>query len=153
MLIQESRRSTRTSPDGDLILLEHQDRSLWNKDQIAEGISLTESALASRRYGAFTLQAAIAAIHAKSSSAATTDWRQITLLYDRLLQIQPSPVVELNRAVAIAMGRTVKVWNASTGKLISSLEQDPLCPKRSFLESPSKPACSDFNFVDRKSVV
>ncbi len=103
MLIQESRRSTRTSPDGDLILLEHQDRSLWNKDQIAEGISLTESALASRRYGAFTLQAAIAAIHAKSSSAATTDWRQITLLYDRLLQIQPSPVVELNRAVAIAM--------------------------------------------------
>jgi RNA polymerase sigma-70 factor (ECF subfamily) len=103
MLIQESRRSTRTSPDGDLILLEHQDRSLWNKDQIAEGISLTESALASRRYGAFTLQAAIAAIHAKSSSAASTDWRQITLLYDRLLQIQPSPVVELNRAVAIAM--------------------------------------------------
>ena len=103
MLIQESRRSTRTSPDGDLILLEHQDRSLWNKDQIAEGISLTESALASRRYGAFTLQAAIAAIHAKSSSAATTDWHQITLLYDRLLQIQPSPVVELNRAVAIAM--------------------------------------------------
>jgi RNA polymerase sigma-70 factor (ECF subfamily) len=103
MLIQESRRSTRTSPEGDLILLEHQDRSLWNKDQIAEGISLTESALASRRYGAFTLQAAIAAIHAKSSSAATTDWRQITLLYDRLLQIQPSPVVELNRAVAIAM--------------------------------------------------
>ena len=103
MLIQESRRSTRTSPEGDLILLEHQDRSLWSKDQIAEGISLTESALASRRYGAFTLQAAIAAIHAKSSSAATTDWRQITLLYDRLLQIQPSPVVELNRAVAIAM--------------------------------------------------
>jgi RNA polymerase sigma-70 factor (ECF subfamily) len=86
-----------------LILLEHQDRSLWNKDQIAEGISLTESALASRRYGAFTLQAAIAAIHARSSSAATTDWRQITLLYDRLLQIQPSPVVELNRAVAVAM--------------------------------------------------
>ena len=103
MLIQESRRSTRTSPDGDLILLEHQDRSLWNKDQITEGISLTESALASSRYGAFTLQAAIAAIHAKSFSAATTDWHQITLLYDRLLQIQPSPVVELNRAVAIAM--------------------------------------------------
>jgi RNA polymerase sigma-70 factor (ECF subfamily) len=103
MLIQESRRSTRTSREGDLILLEHQDRSMWNKDQIAEGISLIESALASRRYGAFTLQAAIAAVHAKSSSAATTDWRQITLLYDRLLQIQPSPVVELNRAVAIAM--------------------------------------------------
>jgi RNA polymerase sigma-70 factor, ECF subfamily len=103
MLLQESRRAARTSPDGDLILLEQQDRSLWNKDQIAEGISLTESALRSRRFGAYTLQAAIAAVHAESSSSAATDWRQITLLYDRLLRIQPSPVVELNRAVAIAM--------------------------------------------------
>jgi RNA polymerase sigma-70 factor (ECF subfamily) len=103
MLLQESRRAARTSPDGDLILLEQQDRSLWNRDQIAEGISLTESALRSHRFGAYTLQAAIAAVHAESSSAASTDWRQITLLYDRLLRIQPSPVVELNRAVAIAM--------------------------------------------------
>jgi RNA polymerase sigma-70 factor (ECF subfamily) len=103
MLLQESRRVARTSSDGDLILLEQQDRSLWNRDQIAEGISLTESALRSRRFGAYTLQAAIAAVHAESSSAASTDWRQITLLYDRLLRIQPSPVVELNRAVAIAM--------------------------------------------------
>jgi RNA polymerase sigma-70 factor (ECF subfamily) len=103
MLLQESRRAARTSPDGDLILLEQQDRSVWNRDQIAEGISLTESALRSRRFGAYTLQAAIAAVHAESSSAASTDWRQITLLYDRLLRIQPSPVVELNRAVAIAM--------------------------------------------------
>ena len=103
MLLQESRRAARTSPDGDLILLEQQDRSLWNRDQIAEGISLTESALRSRRFGAYTLQAAIAAVHAESSSAASTDWCQITLLYDRLLRIQPSPVVELNRAVAIAM--------------------------------------------------
>src|ERR1700752_4434069 len=103
MLLQESRRAARTSPDGDLILLEQQDRSLWNREQIAEGISLTESALQSRRFGAYTLQAAIAAVHAESSSAASTDWRQITLLYDRLLRIQPSPVVELNRAVAIAM--------------------------------------------------
>jgi RNA polymerase sigma-70 factor (ECF subfamily) len=103
MLLQESRRAARTSPGGDLILLEQQDRSLWNRDQIAEGISLTESALRSRRFGAYTLQAAIAAVHAESSSAASTDWRQITLLYDRLLRIQPSPVVELNRAVAIAM--------------------------------------------------
>jgi RNA polymerase sigma-70 factor (ECF subfamily) len=103
MLLQESRRAARTSSDGDLILLEQQDRSLWNRDQIAEGISLTESALRSRRFGAYTLQAAIAAVHAESSSAASTDWRQITLLYDRLLRIQPSPVVELNRAVAIAM--------------------------------------------------
>jgi RNA polymerase sigma-70 factor (ECF subfamily) len=103
MLLQESRRAARTSPDGDLILLEQQDRSLWNRDQIAEGISFTERALASRRFGAYTLQATIAAVHAGSSSAASTDWREIKLLYDRLLQIQPSPVVELNRAVAIAM--------------------------------------------------
>ena len=103
MLLHESRRAARTSPDGDLILLEQQDRSLWNGDQIEEGISLTESALASRCFGAYTLQAAIAAVHAKSSSAASTDWREITLLYDQLLRIQPSPVVELNRAVAVAM--------------------------------------------------
>jgi len=103
MLLHESRRAARTSADGDLILLEQQDRSLWNKDQIAEGIALTENALRSRRFGAYTVQAAIAAVHAESSSAASTDWREITLLYDRLLQIQPSPVVELNRAVAVAM--------------------------------------------------
>ena len=103
MLLQESRRAARTSPDGELILLEEQDRSLWNHEQIAEGISLTESALQSRRFGAYTLQAAIAAVHAESSSAASTDWRQIMLLYDRLLQVHPSSVVELNRAVAIAM--------------------------------------------------
>ena len=103
MLLQESRRATRTSPDGELILLDHQDRSLWNRDQIAEGISLTQSALASQRFGAYTLQAAIAAVHAESSSSASTNWRRITRLYDQLLRIQPSPVVELNRAVAIAM--------------------------------------------------
>jgi RNA polymerase sigma-70 factor, ECF subfamily len=103
MLLHESRRAARTSGDGDLILLEQQDRLLWNRDQVAEGISLTESALRSRRFGAYTLQAAIAAVHAESSSVASTDWRQITLLYDQLLRIQPSPVVELNRAVAIAM--------------------------------------------------
>ena len=103
MLLQESRRAARTSPDGDLILLEQQDRSLWNREQIAEGISLTESALRSGRFGAYTLQAAIAAVHADSSSPESTDWREITLLYDRLLRIHPSPVVELNRAVAVAM--------------------------------------------------
>jgi RNA polymerase sigma-70 factor (ECF subfamily) len=105
MLLQESHRAARTSPDGDLILLEQQDRSLWNRDQIAEGISLTESALRSRRFGAYTLQAAIAAVHAESSSVASTDWRQVVLLYDQLFRIQPSPVVELNRAVAIAMSK------------------------------------------------
>ena len=103
MLLQESRRAARASSDGDLILLEQQDRSLWNRDQIAEGVALTESSLRSRRFGAYTLQAAIAAVHAESSSVASTDWRQITLLYDQLLRIQPSPVVELNRAVAVAM--------------------------------------------------
>jgi RNA polymerase sigma-70 factor, ECF subfamily len=103
MLLQESRRAARTSSDGDLILLDDQDRGLWNKDQIAEGIALTENALRSRRFGAYTLQAAIAAVHAESPSAASTDWRRITLLYDQLLRIQPSPVVELNRAVAVAM--------------------------------------------------
>jgi RNA polymerase sigma-70 factor (ECF subfamily) len=103
MLLQESRRTARTSPDGDLILLEQQDRSLWNREQIAEGVSLTQRALQSRRFGAYTLQAAIAAVHAESSSTASTDWREIALLYDRLLHFHPSPVVELNRAVAIAM--------------------------------------------------
>jgi RNA polymerase sigma-70 factor, ECF subfamily len=103
MLLQESRRAARSSLEGELILLEQQDRSLWNREQIAEGSALTESALASRRFGAYTLQAGIAAIHAEAASAASTDWRQIKLLYDRLLRIQPSPVVELNRAVAVAM--------------------------------------------------
>lgn len=103
MLLQESRRAARTSADGGLILLEQQDRSLWNREQIVEGIALTQNALRTRRFGAYTLQAAIAAVHSESSSVASTDWRQITLLYDQLLRIQPSPVVELNRAVAVAM--------------------------------------------------
>ena len=105
MLLQESRRAARSSAEGELILLDRQDRSLWNRDQIAEGIALTENALRSRRFGAYTLQAAIAAVHAEAASSACTDWRQITLLYDRLIRIQPSPVVELNRAVAVAMYR------------------------------------------------
>jgi RNA polymerase sigma-70 factor (ECF subfamily) len=103
MLLQESRHSARTSPTGELILLEQQDRSLWNREQIAEGVALLEKALKSRRFGAYTLQAAIAAVHAEAESTAVTDWRQIVALYDRLLRIHPSPVVQLNRAVAIAM--------------------------------------------------
>jgi RNA polymerase sigma-70 factor (ECF subfamily) len=103
MLLQESRRAARTSPAGQLILLENQDRSLWNREQIAEGVALLEKALKSRRFGSYTLQAAIAAVHAEAESVAATDWRQIVALYDRLVQIQPSPVVELNCAVAIAM--------------------------------------------------
>ena len=103
MLLQESRHAARTSPTGELILLENQDRSLWNREQIAEGVSLLEKALKSRRFGSYTLQAAIAAVHAEAKSVPATDWRQIVALYDRLVRIQPSPVVELNRAVAIAM--------------------------------------------------
>ena len=103
MLLQESRRAARTSPAGELILLEHQDRALWNREQIAEGVGLVEKALSSRRFGHYTLQAAIAAVHAEAESTATTDWRQIVALYNQLVRIQPSPVVQLNRAVAIAM--------------------------------------------------
>ena len=103
MLLQESRRAARTSPTGELILLENQDRSLWNREQIAEGVALVEKALNSRRFGSYTLQAAIAAVHAEAESVAATDWRQIVAIYDQLVRIQPSPVVHLNRAVAIAM--------------------------------------------------
>jgi RNA polymerase sigma-70 factor (ECF subfamily) len=103
MLLQESRRAARTSPAGELILLENQDRSLWNRVQIAEGLALVEKALKSRRFGSYTLQAAIAAVHAEAESVAATDWRQIVALYNQLVRIQPSPVVHLNRAVAIAM--------------------------------------------------
>jgi RNA polymerase sigma-70 factor (ECF subfamily) len=103
MLLQESRRAARTSPTGELILLENQDRSLWNREQIAEGVALVEKALKSRRFGSYTLQAAIAAVHAEAESPAVTDWRQIVALYNQLVRIQPSPVVQLNRAVAIAM--------------------------------------------------
>ncbi|MGA9586232.1 MAG: RNA polymerase sigma factor [Terracidiphilus sp.] len=103
MLLQESRRAARTSSTGELILLENQDRSLWNREQIAEGVALVEKTLNSRRFGAYTLQAAIAAVHAQAESTAATDWRQIVAIYDQLIRIQPSPVVYLNRSVAIAM--------------------------------------------------
>jgi RNA polymerase sigma-70 factor, ECF subfamily len=103
MLLQESRRAARTSTTGELILLENQDRSLWNREQIAEGVALVERALKSRRFGAYTLQAAIAAVHAEADSTAATDWRQIVALYNQLVRIHPSPVAHLNRAVAIAM--------------------------------------------------
>ncbi|MGD8842359.1 MAG: RNA polymerase sigma factor [Gammaproteobacteria bacterium] len=103
MLLQESRREARTTPDGDLILLEDQDRSRWNRKQIDEGITLVEQALSSRRIGPYTLQAAIAAAHATAASAEATNWPQIVALYDILLRMANSPVVELNRAVAVAM--------------------------------------------------
>jgi RNA polymerase sigma-70 factor (ECF subfamily) len=103
MLLHESRRPARTSPTGELILLDDQDRSLWSRAQIAEGTGLVERALASRRIGPYTLQAAIAAVHAEASAAALTDWPQIVGLYDVLVRAEPSPVVELNRAAAVAM--------------------------------------------------
>jgi len=103
MLLHESRRQARTSAAGDLVLLDEQDRSLWDRAQIAEGAALVERALKSRRFGPYTLQAAIAAVHAEAPSASATDWAQIVGLYDVLLRADPSPVVELNRAVAVAM--------------------------------------------------
>jgi RNA polymerase sigma-70 factor (ECF subfamily) len=103
MLLQDSRRAARTSPTGDLILLEDQDRSLWNRDQITEGVSLVARALSSGQVGPYTIQAAIAAAHAQAPSATATNWAQIVALYDLLFQAHPSPVIELNRAVAVAM--------------------------------------------------
>ena len=103
MLLHESRRAARASPSGDLIVLEDQDRSLWDAKLIAEGVALVERALSSRRIGPYTLQAAISAVHAEAKNAAATDWAQIVGLYDVLLRAEPSPIVELNRAVAVAM--------------------------------------------------
>jgi RNA polymerase sigma-70 factor (ECF subfamily) len=103
MLLHESRRAARSSAEGELVLLDDQDRGLWNHAQIAEGSALVEQSLASRRFGPYTLQAAIAAAHATAHTAAETDWTEIAALYDLLAQLQPSPVVDLNRAVAVAM--------------------------------------------------
>jgi RNA polymerase sigma-70 factor (ECF subfamily) len=103
MLLHESRRAARTSETRELVLLEHQNRSLWNQTHIKEGVGLIERALASRRFGPYTLQAAIAAVHAEAPSTLETDWAQIVALYDLLLRVDPSPIIALNRAVAIAM--------------------------------------------------
>jgi RNA polymerase sigma-70 factor (ECF subfamily) len=103
MLMHEARRAARTSPSGDLVLLEDQDRARWDRALIAEGTALVERALTSRRFGPYALQAAIAAVHVEASSAPATDWQQIVALYDLLVRADPSPVIELNRAVAVAM--------------------------------------------------
>jgi RNA polymerase sigma-70 factor (ECF subfamily) len=103
MLLHDARRDARTSPDGEIVLLDQQDRALWNLAQITEGVSLVERALSSRRAGPYSLQAAVAALHAEARDATTTDWPQIVGLYDVLLRLDPSPVVELNRAAAVAM--------------------------------------------------
>jgi RNA polymerase sigma-70 factor (ECF subfamily) len=103
MLLHDARRLARTSAEGELILLDEQDRSRWNREQIQEGLALVDQALASRRFGPYTLQAAIAAVHAEAATASATDWRQIIGIYDVLLRLETSPVIELNRAAAIAM--------------------------------------------------
>jgi RNA polymerase sigma-70 factor (ECF subfamily) len=103
MLLHESRRPARTSPTGELVLLNDQDRSLWNRDQIREGSALVVRALSSRRFGPYTIQAAIAAVHAEAARPDVTDWSEIVGLYDVLLRAEPSPVIELNRAVAVGM--------------------------------------------------
>jgi RNA polymerase sigma-70 factor (ECF subfamily) len=103
MLLHESRRAARTSPAGDLVTLEEQDRARWDRALIAQGVALVERALGSRRFGPYSLQAAISAVHAEAPDAAATDWAQIVALYDVMLGMEPSPVVELNRAVALAM--------------------------------------------------
>jgi RNA polymerase sigma-70 factor (ECF subfamily) len=103
MLLHESRRAARTSASGDLILLEEQDRSIWNREQIAEGSRLVEQALSSRRFGPYTIQAAISRFHAEAATPADTNWVRIVGMYDALMRVDPSPVVELNRAVAVAM--------------------------------------------------
>jgi RNA polymerase sigma-70 factor, ECF subfamily len=103
MLLHDSRTAARTSASGELVLLEDQHRSLWNREQILEGTRLVERALASRRLGPYMIQAAIAAVHAEARDAASTDWAQIVGLYDVLMRVDPSPVIELNRAAAIAM--------------------------------------------------
>jgi RNA polymerase sigma-70 factor (ECF subfamily) len=103
MLLQDSRRLARSTPEGELILLEQQDRSLWNREQIAEGLALVQEAFSAGALGPFTLQAAIAAVHAQAPTAEATDWGQIANLYNILAQAAPSPVIELNRAVAVAM--------------------------------------------------
>jgi len=127
MVLQESRSSARTLPEGDLVLLQDQDRSLWKRDLIDEGLALVERALASRRLGPYTLQAAIAAVHAEASSAATTDWNQIVGFYDVLQRVSPSPVVELNRAVAIATRDTPLAGLALIDAILSRGDLQDYC--------------------------
>ncbi|MES2596613.1 MAG: RNA polymerase sigma factor [Verrucomicrobiota bacterium] len=122
MLLQESRRAARASPTGELILLEDQDRTQWHRTQIMEGVALVELALISRRFGPYTVQAAIAAVHAEAVDAASTDWTQIVALYDALAQMEPSPIVELNRAVAVAMRDGAEAGLALVDRLLAQGE-------------------------------
>jgi RNA polymerase sigma-70 factor, ECF subfamily len=120
MLLHESRRAARTSPEGDIILLEDQDRSRWNRQQIAEGTELARQALSSPQIGVYTLQAAISSAHAEAATAASTDWARIAALYDLLARVAPTPVVELNRAVAVAMRDGPQAGLAQIDALLAS---------------------------------
>jgi RNA polymerase sigma-70 factor, ECF subfamily len=120
MLLHESRRKARTSSDGQILLLDQQDRSSWNQDHISEGLQLVERALSTRRFGVYSLQAAIASVHAQAKNAEDTDWDQIVGLYEVLLRLDPSPIVELNRAVAVAMRDGARAGLELVDKLISS---------------------------------
>jgi RNA polymerase sigma-70 factor (ECF subfamily) len=128
MLLHESRREARTTPDGDLVLLEEQDRGRWNRALIAEGIALVERALAAPGFGSYSIQGAIAAVHAEAPGAAATDWAQIVALYDVLLRLEPSPVVALNRAVAVAMRDGPAAGLALVEDLLASGELDRYHP-------------------------
>lgn len=124
MLLHESRRAARSGVDGEVILLEAQDRSLWNRELIAEGEALVLQALHSRRFGPYSLQAAIAAVHAEAASLEDTDWVQIVGLYDELLRLSPSPVIELNRAVALAMRDGEQAGLLEIDRLLAAGELD-----------------------------
>jgi RNA polymerase sigma-70 factor (ECF subfamily) len=128
MLLQESRGAARASRNGEIVLLSNQDRTLWNRDMIQEGTALVEQALRSRRFGPYTLQAAIAAVHAEAGTAGDTDWRQIVGLYDVLARTDPSPIVELNRAVAVAMGDGADAGLALVDALLAGGELDGYGP-------------------------
>lgn len=118
MLLQESRRKARVSADGDIILLEDQNRSLWDQNMISEGQALVERSQTTRQFGGYTIQAAIAAVHSRAASAEETEWRQIVLLYDALYALNPSPVVDLNRAVAVAMSEGLEVGLARINAIL-----------------------------------
>jgi RNA polymerase sigma-70 factor (ECF subfamily) len=122
MLLHESRREARSTPTGEVILLEEQDRALWNRELINEASLLVRQALLSRRFGPYTLQAAIVAVHADALDAAATDWNEIIALYDLLLRVEPTPVVELNRAVAVAMRDGPAAGLALVDALLPELE-------------------------------
>ena len=124
MLLHESRREARATPDGELILLDEQDRSRWNRELIAEGVALVRAAFASQEIGAYAVQAAIAAVHAEAPSSAATDWNEIVGLYDLLLRITPSPIIELNRSVAVAMRDGPEAGLADVDRLLAAGDLD-----------------------------